>query len=242
MPDPRTIRSWFVQARRWASQPLARMLRSVVLGLAVAAGLSACKDDAAIPDEADDTGMPVDVMGDAVASPVDTALCEVGAWVIIEDRTSEDINAEYGFAGADICGVEVTCEDGRQAFGVEVRPLDPGWGFVCCGDREEREVDRSNPMAVLGPPEDPCEHDLDPRYPSPYVSIGYEGRIAVRIGRESLAGCTLRILEAGSGRDNYPERYRVKVCTEPDEVDCRWTSAGDGLLTGPQTLDCCTCD
>jgi hypothetical protein len=220
--------------------------RRIAGAVLLVASLGSCDDARSPTHESDDLGVLADEGGGtADASSVDAALCcgcVVGAWVVIEDRTGEDINAEYGFAGADICGVEVTCEDGRQAFGVEVRPLDPGWGFVCCGDREEREVDRSNPMAVLGPPEDPCEHDLDPRYPSPYVSIGYEGRIAVRIGRESLAGCTLRILEAGSGRDNYPERYRVKVCTEPDEVDCRWTSAGDGLLTGPQTLDCCTCD
>ena len=167
------------------------------------------------------------------------AVCAVGAWVIIEDNS--DGASETVTTGVDICGVEFTCPNGAQGFGVETR-YRRGDGASCSGPPDCLTA-ANDPQAALGPIESPCEPDS---VPSQYVSLGTRGELAVRLATHPerpaplmLSGCTLRIGERPSP---LVEGYRIRVCQDPAGMDCVHTSAGLEILVGFQDVECCACD
>lgn len=189
----------------------------LVASIAACLALAACD----VEDFGEDGGL-VDPEPAAPVEPEPPVAAPAYAWLVVEDA-SDDMNTA-GAPGADICGVEFHCPDGRSGFGVEAI-LDPGAGEHCQAggsvNGEPCYADRDDPQAALGAPQLPCEADSAPSH---YVALGLGGRLAVRVdtraadlGATGLLGCDVVVHER-PGRER--EGYRVSVCADADGAGC----------------------
>jgi len=200
----------------------------------------ACSSDRAVPEVEQDSSL-----ADTGASRTDAAMPDCGCLgpgyqtLVIRDRSNVPGGMVLGSPGADICGIEVRCGDrvlvGTQAvlhFGEYYRDEPPGDEFL----DPEQALDTGEDCAI--PPPEGAQ--------PAYVSLGFSGGLVVlfaNAGPCGLAGCQITVREADLNdpqpREN-PDRWDIAVCLE--EGPCLQTSAGEDILDGTATLDCCTCE